>query len=83
MALGKVVFTGAETEFQEYYQLTDSVAINALPDVESIVQQLSFLIENPEELTLIGKRARQFIEKEHHFVKIAEIYTESWNTTNL
>lgn len=82
MALGKVVFTGAETEFQEYYQLTDSVAINALPDVESIVQQLSFLIENPEELTLIGKRARQFIEKEHHFVKIAEIYTESWNTTN-
>ena len=82
MALGKVVFTGAETEFQEYYKLTDSVAINALPDVESIVQQLSFLIENPEELTLIGKRARQFIEKEHHFVKIAEIYTESWNTTN-
>lgn len=82
MALGKVVFTGAETEFQEYYKLTDTVAINALPDVESIVQQLSFLIENPEELTLIGKRARQFIEKEHHFVKIAEIYTESWNTTN-
>jgi len=79
MAAGKVVFTGAESEFQDYYQLTDTVAINALPDVESIVKQLSFLIENPEELILIGNRARKFIEKEHHFVKIAEKYLESWN----
>ncbi|MEZ0007796.1 glycosyltransferase involved in cell wall biosynthesis [Flavobacterium sp. 28YEA47A] len=82
MALGKVVFTGAETEFQKYYQLSDTVAINALPDVESIVKQLSFLIENPEELALIGKQARQFIEKEHYFITIAEKYLEGWNTSN-
>lgn len=82
MALGKVVFTGAESEFQDYYQLSDTVAINALPDIESIVNQLSFLIENPEELVLIGKRARQFIGKEHHFIKIAEKYLEGWNTPN-
>ena len=32
MAKGKVVFTGAEKEFVAYYNLTETVAINALPD---------------------------------------------------
>lgn len=78
MAQGKVVFTGAETEFQDYYQLSEKVAINALPDVRAIEEQLSFLIENPEELIKIGKNARTFVEKEHHYIKIAERYLENW-----
>lgn len=78
MALGKVVFTGAESEFYEYYQLSEKVAINALPDAVSIENQLTFLIENPEELVKIGKNARAFVEKEHHYIKIAERYLENW-----
>ena len=78
MAQGKVVFTGAESEFYEHYQLTDKVAVNALPDVDSIVDQLSFLIENPGELAKMGRNARAFVEKEHHFIKIAERYLENW-----
>lgn len=78
MALGKVVFTGAESEFYEYYQLSEKVAINALPDAVAIENQLTFLIENPEELTKIGKNARAFVEKEHHYIKIAERYLENW-----
>lgn len=78
MAQGKVVFTGAESEFYDYYQLSEKVAVNALPDVESIVENLSFLIENPEELTVIGNNARKFIEKEHHFITIAERYLKNW-----
>jgi hypothetical protein len=58
--------------------LTEKVAINALPDVDYIVVQLSFLIENPEELIAIGKRARLFIEKEHEYLKIAEKYLKIW-----
>lgn len=79
MAKGKVVFTGAEQEFVDYYQLTDRVAINALPDVNELVKDLSFLIENPQEIIKIGKSARGFIEKEHDYVKIAEKYLERWN----
>ncbi|MBP6183227.1 glycosyltransferase [Flavobacterium sp.] len=79
MAKGKVVFTGAEKEFTEQYNLTDRVAVNALPDVDSLVNELSFLIENPAELITIGKRARAFIEKEHNYIKIAEKYLEVWN----
>lgn len=80
MAKGKVVFTGAENEFTKQYNLTERVAVNALPDVESLVSELSFLIENPEEIIAIGKRARTFIEKEHHYIQIAEKYVEAWNT---
>jgi len=78
MAKGKVVFTGAENEFTKHYNLTERVAVNALPDVNSLVNELSFLIENPEEIIAIGKRARTFIEKEHHYIKIAEKYLEVW-----
>src|SRR6218665_3839009 len=79
MAKGKVVFTNAETEFQEYYNLSEKVCINAIPDVAYLVNELSFLIENPEEIIAIGKRARAFIEKEHHYVKIAQLYIQKWS----
>ena len=78
MAKGKVVFTGAENEFTKHYDLIERVAINALPDVNSLVNELSFLIENPDEIIAIGKRARTFIEKEHDYIKIAEKYLEVW-----
>jgi hypothetical protein len=42
--------------------------------------KLSFLIENPKEIIAIGKRARTFIEKEHHYIKIAEKYLKVWET---
>jgi glycosyltransferase involved in cell wall biosynthesis len=80
MAKGKVVFTGAETEFTEHYKLAARVAINALPSIESIVNELSYLIENPDEIIAIGKRARAFIEKEHNYIKVAERYFGVWNT---
>ncbi len=79
MAKGKVVFTGAETEFTAYYQLTEKVAINALPDVNGLVYELSYLIEHPNEIEAIGKRARAFIEREHEGLKVAEKYISVWN----
>ena len=79
MAKGKVVFTGAENEFYKQYNLTEKVAINALPNVDYLVNEMSYLIENPIELIALGKRARSFVEKEHHYIKIAEKYLEVWN----
>ncbi len=78
MAKGKVVFTGAENEFNEYYNLTERVAVNALPDVPYLVNEISFLIENPNEIFEMSKRARAFIEKEHDYVKIAKEYLNNW-----
>ncbi|GEC79821.1 hypothetical protein FAQ01_26910 [Flavobacterium aquatile] len=78
MAKGKVVFTGAEKEFENYYNLQDEVAINALPDVDYLVTTLSYLIENPTKITEIGIRSRKFIEKEHDYRFIAEKYLKTW-----
>lgn len=78
MAKGKVVFTGAETEFYDYYQLKEKVNINAKPDVDYLVNELSFLIENPNEIIAIGERARMFVEKEHNYIQIAQKYCDTW-----
>ena len=78
MAKGKVVFTGAEIEFREHYNLREKVCINALPDVDYLVQELSFLIDNPTEILSISKEARQFIEQKHHYITIATQYVDRW-----
>ena len=78
MAKGKVVFTGAEAEFTKHYNLTERVAINALPDTDALVKELSYLIANPAEIIATGQRARAFIEKEHDNIKVAKRYVEVW-----
>ena len=80
MAAGKVVFTGAETEFSEQYQLKENeVCINALPSTKGLVEKFSWLIENPENIIEIGKNARHFIEENHHYKKVAAQYLEVYN----
>lgn len=81
MAKGKVVFTGAGQEFNNHYHLTKRVAIQAIPNTAYLTQELSYLIENPLEIQSIGNRARAFIEKEHHYQKIAQDYVTYWNQT--
>jgi glycosyltransferase involved in cell wall biosynthesis len=79
MAKGKVVFTGAEKEFEKYYKINEKVAINALPNVDYLVTELTYLIENPDEIIEIGKRARNFIEREHDYKIIAQKYIDIWS----
>lgn len=79
MAKGKVVFTGAEKEFLDYYNLEeDQVAVNTLPDVDYLVEKLSFLIENPQKIKEISEKAKSFIQREHHYSKIAQKYLNIW-----
>ncbi|MDC8004462.1 glycosyltransferase [Aureisphaera galaxeae] len=81
MARGKVVFTGAETEFLQHYGLQeDEVCINALPDVDYLVSKLSWLVENKDAITRIGANARTFVEKEHEYRKVAQKYLDTWTS---
>jgi hypothetical protein len=82
MSKGKAVFTNASELFEKHYSLTEKVAVNGLPDVDYLVKELSFLIENPEAIKAMGKRARDFIEKEHDYIKIAEKYLAAWKATS-
>ena len=80
MAKGKVVFTGAEKEFEAFYKLDKTVAINALPNVDYLVEQLEKLILQPELISEIGNNAKAFIEEHHYYKKIAKKYLETWET---
>lgn len=79
MAKGKVVFTGAEKEWLDYYNIeTNTVAINALPDVDDLVEKLEWLILNPNQIETISKNARDFVVKNHNYLNIAKQYTQTW-----
>ena len=79
MAKGKVVFTGAEQEWLDHYNLEeDTVAVNALPDVNYLVNKLEWLIENPDQINKISKNARQFIETHHDYKEVAKQYLATW-----
>lgn len=78
MAKGKVVFTGAESEFEKYYNLESSVAINALPDAAYLAKELSVFIENPALITEIGERAKVFVTEIHDHVVVAGKYVAVW-----
>ena len=80
MAIGKVVFTGAEKEWLELYNIKEnSVAINALPDHTKIIESLEWLINNPSKIMEISANAREFIENNHNYISIAEHYEKVWS----
>ena len=80
MSIGKVVFTGAEKEWLKLYNIKEnSVAINALPDYTKIIESLEWLINNPSKIMEISANAREFIEKNHNYISIAEQYEKQWS----
>ncbi|MBR9846887.1 MAG: glycosyltransferase [Algicola sp.] len=82
MAKGKVVFTGAEQEWLDYFNVKeDTIAINALPDAHAIAEKLEWLILHPNIIKEISKNARAFVEKEHHYITIAKRFLELWKAT--
>jgi len=84
MAKGKVVFTGAEKEFLERYNLQeDEVCINALPNADYLFKKLEDLILNPKKLAAISTNAREFIEREHNYISVAKKYMEAWEKSEM
>lgn len=79
MSMGKVVFTGAGKEWQNHYKVPpDTVAINAENNVDSLLNKLSFLVENPLKIEEISKKAIAFINTHHNYIKSSEKYMKLW-----
>lgn len=84
MAKGKVVFTGAEKNFLDYYNVKEGeIAINAKANVDDLVNKLSELIRNPEKIITIGLNARRFVEHRHHYIIQAQKYVEVWSDSSI
>ncbi|WP_031428753.1 glycosyltransferase [Flavimarina sp. Hel_I_48] len=84
MAKGKVVFTGAGTEFCTYYNIPiNSVAIHTIPTVENITENLKKMLKNPEKLIKISENAKRFITENHDYVKVAQDYVKAWESIKI
>jgi len=74
MAQGKVVFSGGGPVYLKAHRLNTVPVIDAQPDVAYLVNQLSYLIENPEVLHSIGTTAREHVLNHHENIRIAKKY---------
>lgn len=78
MAMGKVVMGGAEPEGLDSLGLKSSPVINLKPNAESLIKQIELLLENKNQIIQIGFESRQFVEKVHGHVKVAQQYVDTW-----
>lgn len=81
MAQGKVVLSGFRQECFESLGFFDCPGIHIRPDVEQIYQQLRYIVEHKKDIPEWGYKSRKYIEKHHHYVKVAQRYVEAWKTT--
>ena len=80
MAQGKVVFSAFSDEFKSHYKITKQIGIHTTPNVEEMVENLSWLIENPKKIIEISNNAREYIEAHHDYETVAKTYIESWGS---
>jgi len=78
LAMGKVVLGGAEPESLSLYGGEQSPVINILPDVSDIVAKIETIMDKIQDLDDLGLRGRNFIQKHHDYVNIAQTYLNQW-----
>lgn len=80
MAQGKIVLSGARKEtIKAFGMKEDECALYHIsPDVDTIVKQLSFVVENKEKISVLGKQSREYVEKYHDCKKVAQKYVDAW-----
>lgn len=81
MAKGKVVMTGCRKEEFECLNIKeeDNPMILTKPDVDFLYKQMEWIVQNSEQIPLMGKKSREYVEKYHNYVKIAKRYIELWS----
>lgn len=81
LAQGKVVLGGAEPESIKSLNYDSCPAINVNPSVNSIVKEIENLLERKKEITELGFKGRNFVEKHHNYIDIAKKYIDTWNNS--
>lgn len=82
MCAGKVVVSGfelLEPFSSKYSEEIKKIGVNGTPDVDKLVSDLSFLIENPKIIEEIKKNAYEFSLKEYDAKIICERYIKIWS----
>lgn len=79
MALGLVAVSGAEPELYELLKEAENKPIiNVLPNEQDIFDKLEQIVLNKEQIATHSLSSRQFIEKHHDSILIAQKYIDFW-----
>ena len=75
MARGIICIGGGEPENYEIINETQlRPIINVLPCYKSVYEELENLILHSEQIPLLKKQSMEYIEKHHHYIKVAQKY---------
>ncbi len=78
LAMGKVLFGGAEPESLESLNINKSPVVNIKPSAKDIVEKVEYFLNNPNEISRVGKKSREFVEKYHNSKIVARKYLDIW-----
>ncbi len=78
MAQGKVVLGGASRSSLKEFGLEKSPVLHIGPNVEQIVRQIEYVLENRSKIEEWGWESRQFVETFHNHIRIAGQYMDVW-----
>lgn len=76
LAMGKIVFGGAEPVANKELGLNWNPVFNICPDVDQICTQIESIINKRDEIEIIGQRGRRFVEEYHDDRDIAKQYID-------
>ncbi|PGT82985.1 MULTISPECIES: glycosyltransferase [Bacillaceae] len=80
MAKGKIVMSGAEPEALQELNVQSSPVFNITPDVEQIISQFEYLLNNRQNLAQLGYESRMYVEEVHGYKRIAKQYLQAWSS---
>jgi hypothetical protein len=78
LAMGKIVMGGAEPESLRSLGVEASPVINLNPNAESIIEEIENLLSRRDQIPKLAFESRQFAEKIHCHVNVAQKYVETW-----
>ena len=79
MAQGMITVSGAEPEYYDFIGETENKPIvNVLPSEEDIYEKSESLILNRDQLSDVSLKSREFVEKHHNYINVAQQYLDFW-----
>lgn len=79
MSAGCVVFSGNEKETKVEFGFNDDIPVIPIsPDIDDIVNKISYYIENPKEVSIVGKRSHEYVKMYHDCSVVAGKYIDQF-----
>lgn len=79
MLKGKLIMGGAEPVANKMYGYENNPIFNICPDVDQICDTMIDILNRKDEIEMIGKQGRKFVEKYHDYKQIAQQYIDIFN----